>query len=182
MGFLKFLSRDKKKEMNDLDLPPEPPPLEGLEEPIPDMDSMDVPDFDSMSKPEMPPLPESKDGNPMKDDVDSGLDMPDFDNFDSADASSSSVPQDLDEGMDEMEPQVQDELQAEIEQPIEPVQPRPGLFRPVQPIKNDWQERNRVFLWGSGENEYEKIVKQAEVNARRLNVRLKRPSVGQQFP
>ncbi len=42
---------------------------------------------------------------------------------------------------------------------------------------NDWQERNRVFLWGSGENEYEKIVKQAEVNARRLNVRLKRPSL-----
>ncbi len=42
---------------------------------------------------------------------------------------------------------------------------------------NAWQERNRVFLWESGENEYEKIVKQAEFNARRLNVRLKRPSL-----
>jgi MoaA/NifB/PqqE/SkfB family radical SAM enzyme len=32
-------------------------------------------------------------------------------------------------------------------------------------------------MWESGENEYEKIVKQAEANARKLDVRLKRPSL-----
>jgi MoaA/NifB/PqqE/SkfB family radical SAM enzyme len=42
---------------------------------------------------------------------------------------------------------------------------------------NVWQEKNRVFIWESGENEYEKIVKQAEANARKLDVRLKRPSL-----
>ena len=40
---------------------------------------------------------------------------------------------------------------------------------------NVWQEKNRVFVWESGENEYEKIVKQTEANARKLNNRLKRP-------
>ncbi len=42
---------------------------------------------------------------------------------------------------------------------------------------NVWQERNRVFSWERDENEYEKIVKQAEANARRLNIRLQRPSL-----
>jgi len=42
---------------------------------------------------------------------------------------------------------------------------------------NVWQEKNRVFIWESAENEYEKIVKQAEANARKLDVRLKRPSL-----
>jgi len=42
---------------------------------------------------------------------------------------------------------------------------------------NVWQEKNRVFVWESGENEYEKIVKQAEANARALKIRLKRPSL-----
>ena len=40
---------------------------------------------------------------------------------------------------------------------------------------NVWQERNRVFVWDSGVNEYEKIIRQAEVNARALKIRLKRP-------
>jgi len=40
---------------------------------------------------------------------------------------------------------------------------------------NIWQERQRVFDWESRENPYEEIVKQAEINARKLNVRLKRP-------
>jgi len=42
---------------------------------------------------------------------------------------------------------------------------------------NVWQEKNRVFVWESGENEYEKIVKQTEANARKLNIQLKRPSL-----
>jgi MoaA/NifB/PqqE/SkfB family radical SAM enzyme len=42
---------------------------------------------------------------------------------------------------------------------------------------NVWQEKNRVFLWESGENKYEKIVRQAEANARALKIRLKRPSL-----
>jgi MoaA/NifB/PqqE/SkfB family radical SAM enzyme len=39
----------------------------------------------------------------------------------------------------------------------------------------EWQEKSRAFVWESGENEYEKIMKQAEANARALNLRLKRP-------
>jgi len=42
---------------------------------------------------------------------------------------------------------------------------------------NVWQEKNRVFVWESVENEYEKIVKQTEANARKLDIRLKRPSL-----
>jgi len=42
---------------------------------------------------------------------------------------------------------------------------------------NPWQERQRVFVWESVKNQYEEIVKQAETNARGLNIRLKRPSL-----
>ncbi len=39
MGFLKFLKREKKSDVNELDLPPEPPQLEGFE------DAHDFPEF-----------------------------------------------------------------------------------------------------------------------------------------
>jgi MoaA/NifB/PqqE/SkfB family radical SAM enzyme len=42
---------------------------------------------------------------------------------------------------------------------------------------NVWQEENRVFVWESGKNEYEKILKQTEANARDFNIKLKRPSL-----
>jgi MoaA/NifB/PqqE/SkfB family radical SAM enzyme len=42
---------------------------------------------------------------------------------------------------------------------------------------NDWQEKHRLFVWEKGENEYEKIVKQAEGNAKKLKLMLKRPSL-----
>ncbi len=42
---------------------------------------------------------------------------------------------------------------------------------------NLWQYRQRVFVWESNKNPYEEIVKQAEANARKLNIRLKRPSL-----
>ncbi len=42
---------------------------------------------------------------------------------------------------------------------------------------NVWQETHRLFVWEKGENEYEEIVKQAEANAKKLKVRLKRPSL-----
>jgi MoaA/NifB/PqqE/SkfB family radical SAM enzyme len=42
---------------------------------------------------------------------------------------------------------------------------------------NVWQEKNRVFAWESGKNPYEEIMKQAERNAQKLKVRLKRPSL-----
>jgi len=40
---------------------------------------------------------------------------------------------------------------------------------------NVWQEENRVFVWESGENKYENILKQAEANARDLKIQIKRP-------
>ena len=42
---------------------------------------------------------------------------------------------------------------------------------------NAWQEEQRVFAWGSGENEYEEIVRKAEANGKKLNIRIKRPSL-----
>jgi MoaA/NifB/PqqE/SkfB family radical SAM enzyme len=42
---------------------------------------------------------------------------------------------------------------------------------------NVWQEKHRLFVWEKGENEYEEIVRQAEANAKKLNIRLKRPSL-----
>jgi MoaA/NifB/PqqE/SkfB family radical SAM enzyme len=42
---------------------------------------------------------------------------------------------------------------------------------------NVWQEKNRVFSWDSTKNPYEEVVKQAEKNARKLKMRLKRPSL-----
>ena len=42
---------------------------------------------------------------------------------------------------------------------------------------NVWQEKNRVFVWENAKNPYEEIVKQAEKNAQKLKIRLKRPSL-----
>jgi len=42
---------------------------------------------------------------------------------------------------------------------------------------NSWQEGQRVFSWGSGENNYEEIVNEAEANAKKLKIQLKRPSL-----
>ena len=44
-------------------------------------------------------------------------------------------------------------------------------------ITNAWQEEQRVFAWGSNENKYEEIVSEAEANAKKLNIRIKRPSL-----
>ena len=42
---------------------------------------------------------------------------------------------------------------------------------------NAWQEEQRVFSWEKTENSYANIVKEAELNAKRLNIRLRRPSL-----
>jgi MoaA/NifB/PqqE/SkfB family radical SAM enzyme len=42
---------------------------------------------------------------------------------------------------------------------------------------NLWQERQSVFVWEGDKNAYEAILKQAEANARKLSIRLKRPSL-----
>ncbi len=42
---------------------------------------------------------------------------------------------------------------------------------------NLWQETQRVFVWENANSPYEEIIRQAEVNARKLNVRLKKPAL-----
>jgi MoaA/NifB/PqqE/SkfB family radical SAM enzyme len=42
---------------------------------------------------------------------------------------------------------------------------------------NRWQESQRVFVWERDGNEYEGIVRQAETNARKLHIKLRRPSL-----
>ena len=44
MGFLKFLKREKKQDLTSLDLPPEPPKMQGFDDNLPD-----IPDFPEMS-------------------------------------------------------------------------------------------------------------------------------------
>ena len=82
MGFLKFLKREKRADTNELDLPPEPPPLEGFEDKqdfeLPeikaddfDMSKFDAPDAGKTDYPSYEPkMPEMKDE-----------DMPDFPEF-----------------------------------------------------------------------------------------------------
>ncbi len=42
---------------------------------------------------------------------------------------------------------------------------------------NQWQEKQRVFVWEEAKNEYQEMVKQAESNARKLKIRLKEPTL-----
>jgi MoaA/NifB/PqqE/SkfB family radical SAM enzyme len=42
---------------------------------------------------------------------------------------------------------------------------------------NAWQERQRIFAWDNAITDHEAIVKQAEVNARKLHIRLKKPAL-----
>jgi MoaA/NifB/PqqE/SkfB family radical SAM enzyme len=42
---------------------------------------------------------------------------------------------------------------------------------------NLWQEKQKVFVWENVKSQYEEIVKQAEVNAQKLNIRLKKPNL-----
>ncbi len=42
---------------------------------------------------------------------------------------------------------------------------------------NQWQEKQRVFVWEDVKNEYEEMVKQAETNARKLKIKLKKPTL-----
>jgi MoaA/NifB/PqqE/SkfB family radical SAM enzyme len=42
---------------------------------------------------------------------------------------------------------------------------------------NPWQETQRVFVRGNIASEYEGIIKQAEITARKLNIRLKKPAL-----
>ena len=42
---------------------------------------------------------------------------------------------------------------------------------------NLWQETQRVFVWEDGRSEYDETLQQAAINARRLNIRLKKPSL-----
>jgi MoaA/NifB/PqqE/SkfB family radical SAM enzyme len=42
---------------------------------------------------------------------------------------------------------------------------------------NLWQETQRVFVWENVKSPYEEILRQAEVNARKLNIRIKKPNL-----
>jgi MoaA/NifB/PqqE/SkfB family radical SAM enzyme len=42
---------------------------------------------------------------------------------------------------------------------------------------NLWQETQRVFVWEQAKNPYEANIRQAEINARKLRIRLKKPNL-----
>ena len=80
MGFLKFLKRGKKESLDELDLPPAPPPLEGFEE---NLELPELPDFEEkISAPEMPEKEMPKFDFPEEKFPDMGKgDFPDFSSF-----------------------------------------------------------------------------------------------------
>ncbi len=64
MGFLKFLKREKRQDVNELDLPPEPPPLEGFEDKHDfDFPEIKVPDDFDLSKFDVPDEDEKDDSD-----------------------------------------------------------------------------------------------------------------------
>jgi MoaA/NifB/PqqE/SkfB family radical SAM enzyme len=42
---------------------------------------------------------------------------------------------------------------------------------------NTWQEEQRIFLWERDENPYEKILRETEMHAKKLKIRIKMPSI-----
>lgn len=42
---------------------------------------------------------------------------------------------------------------------------------------NRWQEAQRVFVWEQGESPYDEILREAEANAQKSNIRLKKPNL-----
>jgi len=42
---------------------------------------------------------------------------------------------------------------------------------------NTWQESQRIFLWERDENPHEKILRETEMNAKKLKIRIRRPSI-----
>ncbi len=86
MGFLKFLKREKKPDLNELDLPPEPPPLEGLEDkhgielPEINADDFDMTKFDAADKDATKDLTDNSDYKPIMPET-KDYDMPDFSQF-----------------------------------------------------------------------------------------------------
>jgi len=42
---------------------------------------------------------------------------------------------------------------------------------------NVWQESQRIFIWENGVNQYDDILNQAEINAKKVNIRLRKPSL-----
>ena len=80
MGFLKFLKREKKHDVNELDLPPEPPPLDGFEDKqdfefpeIKDSGDFDMIKFDSAG--------DKADASGYEHKMPENEDMPDFPKF-----------------------------------------------------------------------------------------------------
>ncbi len=65
MGFLKFLKREKKQDFDELDMPPEPPPIDGFEGQQPGSDK-DFGDFDKDLNFDFPELDENAEVPEMK--------------------------------------------------------------------------------------------------------------------
>jgi len=42
---------------------------------------------------------------------------------------------------------------------------------------NTWQESQRIFLWERNENPHEKVLRETEMNAKKLKIRIRRPSI-----
>ena len=132
MGFLKFLKREKKLDVNELDLPPEPPPLEGFEDrhdfdfpEIKAADDFDMSKFDAADAGKADDseywqkMPEMKEDMPeMK-----GYDMPDFPKFPETGEAQEAFP----------EPEMQSMPLRPLEAPARAVQPMPAAQQKEMP-------------------------------------------------
>ena len=105
MGFFKFLKREKKSGLDELDLPPAPPPLD---------DEGKLGRFDENEMPEFPEFPEEKISAPKEQDFDFGKEMPEMENEPSE--------------MPEME-------EKPVQMPMQPRASIPGMYTATAPVQ-----------------------------------------------
>ena len=125
VGFLKFLKRDKKQDLTSLDLPPEPPKMQGFDDNLPD-----IPGF-----PEMSAHDPDNDGNDFK------FDFPENKNNDFGSEFSMSA-QPKEEKMPEMPefPDMGKKMQPVIPAPMPVFSSAPQIIPTPQPQDIDWKE------------------------------------------
>lgn len=143
MGFLKFLKREKKPDANELDLPPEPPPLEGFEErhgfELPeikapedfDLDKFSMPEFDKAEDGYEPKMPEMK------------YEMPKFPEFPDIEEepTAPAEPEMPEEPIVSTEPRI---LPQPLAAPAPVTQPMPAAEQKEMPVTEHMQRR-RLF-------------------------------------
>lgn len=130
MGFLKFLKKGKKPDVSELDLPPEPPPLEGFE----DKQGFELPEIKAPDDFDMPKF--------------------DVDDIDKADSGYESVPELKDKDMPDFPgfPEMEDEPEApaEPEMQAQPIAAPAPVAQPMEAAEQEEMPRSEPHMQRKG--------------------------------